>query len=302
MSNLRRLAAYAAILAACAAPPTQPPSPTEPVALTPAILVQAGEPGLETLTVIDLRSGASTSIEGPAGGIHLLAPGWASRYAVAQAGPSVALGSPAGDAAVAWEIIDLGTAAPGVVVGSAVSPDGSRLVAALAAADPRRPYDVVTVEIGSRRTSAVRVAAELDGIPTWVDDHRVAIPTIGPGHVRVLTIVDVDDGSQGTRPTELADLTRSADGARFATATAIYGPTIFELANPSAAVIAHTGVVDNHGSVALDRNGGRLAVVLEDEDGDAIAVGVYSEAIGWNEEARFAIPGGAKRAVVTWLR
>ena len=100
------------------------------------------------------------------GGIHLLAPGWAPRFAVAQAGASVALGSPAGDGEVAWEIIDLGAAAPGVVVGSAVSPDGSRLVAALAAADPRRPYDVVTVEIGSRRTSVVRVAPSSTASPS----------------------------------------------------------------------------------------------------------------------------------------
>jgi hypothetical protein len=302
VSNLRRLAAYAVILAACAASPTQPPSPTRPVELAPAILVQAGEPGLETLTVIDLPSGASTPIGVPVGGIHLLGPGWAPRFAVAQAGASVAIGSPGRDGEVAWEIIDLGTAAPGVVVGSAVSPDGGRLVAALSAADPRRPYDVVTVDIESRRTSDVRVSAELEGIPIWVDDHRVAIPTIGPGHVRALTIVNVDDGSQISQPTELADMTRSADGSRFATATAIYGPTIFELAEPSAALIAHTGVVDNHGSVALDRGGARLAVVLEDEDGDATAIAIYSEAAGWNEEARFAIPGGAKRAFVTWLR
>ncbi len=158
------------------------------------------------------------------------------------------------------------------------------------------------VEIRSRRTSVVRVAAELDGIPVWVDNRRVAIPTIGPGDVRVLTIVDFQDGSQDTHPTQLADMTRSADGTRFATATAIYGPAIFELADPSAALIAHTGVVDNHGSVALDRRGARLAVVLEDDDGAAIAIGIYSEASGWNEEARFAIPGGAKRAFVTWLR
>jgi hypothetical protein len=301
VSFLRRLVACAALVAACAAPPTPPPGPTTPPGPPRALLVQAGDAGRETLTVIDVPTAGLTPVALPPGGSRVLARGWAPVVSAAQAGSSVAVGRIAGGT-VAWEVVDLGAAAPGEVVGVAVSPDGSRLAAAFAATDPRRPYDVVTLDVASRERSIVRVDAELDGSPVWIDDRRVAVPTLGRGDVRTFTIIDVENGSQATQDTELADLTRSADGTRFATGAAIYGPRIFELADPAPALIATIGAVEGHGSAALDRTGTLLAVVLEDESGDATAIQLYAEAAGWNEEARFAIPGGAKRAFVTWLR
>ena len=48
-------------------------------------------------------------------------------------------------------------------------------------------------------------------------------------------------------------------------------------------------------------SGRELAIVVADLDGDAASIRILAAAEGWHEIARFGLPSGANRAVVSWL-
>jgi len=47
--------------------------------------------------------------------------------------------------------------------------------------------------------------------------------------------------------------------------------------------------------------GDELVVVLANEAGDAASIRILAGSGGWHEIARFGLPSGANRAVVSWL-
>jgi hypothetical protein len=46
---------------------------------------------------------------------------------------------------------------------------------------------------------------------------------------------------------------------------------------------------------------GGLLPIVADVDGDAGSIRILAAAGGWHEIARFGLPSGANRAVVSWL-
>jgi hypothetical protein len=48
-------------------------------------------------------------------------------------------------------------------------------------------------------------------------------------------------------------------------------------------------------------SGAELSIVVADQNGDAASIRILAAAGGWHEIARFGLPSGANRAVVSWL-
>ena len=295
MNVVRRIAACAALVAACAAPPSPSAAPPSavPDPVSGTFLALAGDRGAETLTAIEAATGETRPVDLPPGGARGLASGWAPVVAVVADRGSVVVGRPVGPA-VAWERLEV---AVGDAVGAAVSPDGRQLAVTIMAPERRRPFEFVLLDLAGRSTHRVEVDADLDGLPFWVDGSTVGVPTTDGDRREYLMIGTGADPVRRQR-TALADLSRSADGTRFADGWGVYDRSIFE-AVPGPP-IAETGI-EAYASAALDRSGRVLAVVLSDDDGEATAIVVHAQARGWNEVARFAVRGGAKRAFVTWM-
>lgn len=296
--TVRRIAACVALVAACAAPPNPMPpdsSPTASPTSSPqqaALVVQAGDVGAEVLVLLDPATGAVANLAPPPGGLGLLAPGWGPRVAVTGRAGSVALGAVSGPG-VTWQSIAL----RGEVRAAALSPGGGHVAAVVAAGEQRAPFEIVVVDLADGSAARVEVAAELDGAPVWLDDRAVAVPTIESGDERRLTTFNLETEATESRASQLVDLTRSAHGTRFASGHTIYEGSILDGAQPVAEVAPEVGF----GSIALDGSGTRLAVIVVDDNGDATAIAVHDEARGWQQTARFGIPGASKRAFVAWV-
>jgi hypothetical protein len=148
-------------------------------------------------------------------------------------------------------------------------------------------------------------AVPVVGPPAWIDGDRLVVVT-GEDRRRVATILDVTTGETSIGPAGVRLLAVSAD----TTTVAVWsgdGPIAVHdteawLAEdgPTTSIAAPNGVV-GPAAIALDRNGGRLAIVWADRDGLPASVTIHVSARGWARAATIPLRG-VRAAMVAWLR
>jgi hypothetical protein len=142
-----------------------------------------------------------------------------------------------------------------------------------------------------------------ESAPCWLPDGRVAVVVRDDRDQPTVRLLDPTSGRIGpasgpaVRSIAVAGgivATLGADGAARA------GPIT---SWPAGGLLPVVAGVD--GEVVLQAqpspSGKELAIVVADVDGDAGSIRVLAAAGGWHEIARFGLPSGANRAVVSWL-
>jgi hypothetical protein len=218
-------------------------------------------------------------------------------------------------------------AAPGPLSFGTLSPDGSR--AAFMAADYATTlgFEIVIVDLVSGATTRIQVPRPAEGAPpAWVDTlllvltrergDAAGVTTLDPADGRLVTGPGPADESGAPLPSgawtgRIAALSVSADGSTVAVAAADddrfeIGPAVPWLAGSAAQLAAVRLPAGPDGSrsfawLTLAPDGGRLAIVRTDADGDASAVTVHAARDGWQAQTQIEMPAGAVRAVVAWL-
>jgi len=216
-------------------------------------------------------------------------------------------------AGAAWRPLDLGGAAalpPGTIIfGAIASPDGTRLAAIARSPLAEAPSALVLVELDRGRRTIHPLPDESTGAPpAWVDDDRVAIVQRDRFGRTFLAIVVVASGEIVDRISLRALNLGTSGDARTAV---ILGDESRLLIGTTAAVLERRAAPDDgpaapasdraRGGLALDREGGRLAVVVEGDDG-SWRVAVYERVgDGWRTAIRLVTPPGAQGGAVAWL-
>lgn len=133
----------------------------------------------------------------------------------------------------------------------------------------------------------------------WIDEQRVGVPSPAG-----LEVVDTSTGDSAQGPTGIRLFTVSADASTVA--VEVPGGDEIEirtaaewLAGRGSAAARISGHGDP-GALALDRLGGRLAVVWENGGNPGVVV-VYSRDAGWREIGRTELPGRAAQGAISWL-
>jgi hypothetical protein len=149
----------------------------------------------------------------------------------------------------------------------------------------------------------VSLASVPESAPGWLPDGRVAVVVRDGRDQPTVRLADPTSGrislTSGAAVRSIAIAggiiaTIGVDGAARA------GPVTSWPAGGPLPVVA-----GGDGEVVLQAqpspSGRELAVVVADVDGDAGSIRILAAAAGWHEIARFGLPSGANRAVVSWL-
>jgi hypothetical protein len=149
----------------------------------------------------------------------------------------------------------------------------------------------------------VSLASAPESAPGWLPDGRVAVVVRDGRDQPTVRLVDPTSGrispTSGAAVRSIAIAggivaTIGVDGAARA------GPVTSWPAGGPLPVVA-----GGDGKVVLQAqpspSGRELAIVVADLDGDAASIRILAAAEGWHEIARFGLPSGANRAVVSWL-
>lgn len=146
-----------------------------------------------------------------------------------------------------------------------------------------------------------------EAAPAWLPDGRIVLVARDDRDQPQATIVDPATGAR-----TLAGTTRLRSVALGAGLVATIGVDGIVRAGPVIAWLDRQplpavglGGPNEADEAALQAqpspSGAELAIVAADEDGDATSVRILAAAGGWHEIARFGLPSGANRAVVSWL-
>jgi hypothetical protein len=318
----------AALVAGCGfAPPDQAssvPVPTTLPSASPAWPAASEEPALLLLTTVGdapvlgfVRPSAgitalpvpdpTTLAVTPMGDGSLLALLADGRAFVAPDGPEGLL------AGTGWRPLALrwsGALPDGAIVfAAAASPDGARLAAIARPPLAESPSALVIVEPGAGRAAAWALPAEsLGTAPAWLDDGRVGLLQRGPTGRTTLAVVTVRSGRVVDRiPFRALDVATSGDAGT----AVVLGDESRIFVGPTADILGLRRTPDEgptvrpgdvvRGGVALDRDGRRLAAVVEDGAG-AGQIATFARAGGaWRPAARIAAPPGSRGGWVSWL-
>jgi hypothetical protein len=217
-------------------------------------------------------------------------------------------------AGIPWEPVDLGNPAPlppeaVVFPGIAVSPAGT-LVAALARPpDVDGPAAVLLVEPAQGRLQVLPLAGGAVGAaPAWLDERRLAVLQRDRSDRTSLAILAVEGTIVDRLRLRALDVRTSGDGRT----AVILGDEDRLLVGPTAVLLGHrrapSGGPDAppgdrvRGGMSLDRDGRRLAVVVDEGDPGPGRVAVYERGPnGWRPAGRLAVPPGVSGSVVAWL-
>jgi hypothetical protein len=183
------------------------------------------------------------------------------------------------------------------------APGGSRFVALATDFGEEATLQLFVVDPLADTTLTIPVGGQpVPAPPTWLDDARVAVQTLGG-----IVVVGIDSGEATKGPATNGDqllIDAAADGSRVAIGRG--EPGRVEILSredwlagrgPAEATLEGDGSV---GAVALDRRGERLAVVWERADAETELV-VYRHDSGWREGARLPLPDDGQRGVPAWL-
>jgi hypothetical protein len=277
-------------------------SPATPA--TGSLVLLSGAVSATTLTTWDVR-GRPATLSLPAPTIAWVSASRRGRLLATLADGGLLLSS--GVPPAAGEDVDWTTAPPETsdippepLYFAAWAPNG--LGAAAIAADGSGSRTLVVFDPVGGETLQFGLEAGPRALPpVWLDIDRVAVPSGD-----VVTIVDTSAGELVAGPGGVAQLAASADGSRVAVARADGSAievrlTPEWLAGEGSAELAIQFGDAGLGSLALDRRAERLAVTWE-RDGAPGQVAIYRRAgSSWTEAARFDLPDGEARGVVSWL-
>ena len=323
------LALVAAFVAGCArvvpSSPAPPPVATDRTAPSatgstagPALLLlaAAGDGAAASLVLIRL-SGDSVTLPLPAPSVAAVAPGVAGGLvAVLRDGRAfVAPGGVGGlEAGSGWLPVALsgpGRMPSGALVWSATSSPNGRQVAAIARpADAESPGALVVIQADHGRREILPLADESEGVPpAWVDAAHVVIVQRDHLDRLFLALVEVATGQFTDRLALRAlDIAASADAGTLAIVTdgrIAVGPTapVLELRRiPGTGPVLPRGDMVR-GGIALDEDGGVLAVAVEAGDPGSSRIAVYvRDGATWRAGARITPPVSASGGWLTWLR
>ncbi len=209
-----------------------------------------------------------------------------------------------------WRIVEPATDGEplGSLLFAAASPDGSR-VASLALGSAGR-FGLALTDAATGQSVTVPLDAEpVLASPAWLDPERVGIVVVDAASVGAVTIADATSGNLTGGPGNVRALAVSADGVVVAWASTVdgrlYGSNAGSwLAGEEVAALPIEGPGGAlPGSFALDSDGGRIAIVWEDDSGEIVEIAVHQRtAEGWSAVEQIAAPGDDPRAVVSWLR
>ena len=305
-------------------PTTTGSSPGVPGLTTPA----GGSAGPELLLLADAEGTRTLSLLRPSSnGIGLPLPDPSTVAVVPMAdGSLVALladgrafvarrGAPGLRAGDGWRSLTLagdGELPPGALVffGASLSPDGTTLAAIARPPDTEAPGALVLVEPGRGRREVLPLDGQSAGTPpAWVDDERVAILQRDRLERTYLALVVAASGEIVDRISLRALDVRTSGDARTAV---VLGDEGRLLIGSTAAVLDRRAAPDGgpstpstdrtRGGLALDHDGRRLAVAVDEGDDGLGLIAVY-ERVGdtWQTGVRLAAPAGSHGGFIAWL-
>ncbi len=311
----------AALLAGCGAVPTGSSPSTSPETTGSAV------PGPERLVAIVGTVGAMFPVTpGSDGRLDRVAgtglppdAAWLSGDGSRLVATTLAGQALIGDSASQFQAApgDLGSGHPARMFGSL----GPRRVA-FVEGDPGSggPGHLVLATLDGAAVQSFALPTPAEGPPAWLPDGRIVV-VVRDREDRPLTLlVDPATGRVATLATDVlrfvatgGDLvaTIDADGAtRVGPVDGwLHGAplTRLRMTLPSALPLTlplglPSAPDDGAALMASPSPGGReLAVVVADAAGDAASIRILAAAGGWHEIARFELPSGANRAIVSWL-
>ena len=199
----------------------------------------------------------------------------------------------------------------GALIWSATSsPDGEQVAAIARPRDAESPSALVVIQVDLGRREILPLADESEGVPpAWVDGTHVAIVQRDHLDRLLLALVEVATGRVTNRLALRAmDVAASADAGTLALVTdgrIAVGPAAAVLSlgrAPEAGPVLPPGDVIR-GGIALDGDGGSLAVAVEAGDPGPSRIAVYvRDGDAWRAGARITPPVSASGGWLTWLR
>lgn len=327
----RRLAVAALVLAAalgggCGLPsssePAAAPSPTASPPASPvgpagsALLLLAVADDIRVLSLV-LPSAEVVALPLPDPSTMAVTP-MLDGALVALLGDGRAFVAPGGAAGLlagtGWRPLGLrwAGALPGgsIVFGATASPGGTRLAAIARPPDAEGPSALLVIDPAEGR-GVIRPLADdsLGAPPAWLDDSRIALVQRGRDGRTRLSIVAVATGRVVDQtPFRALDFRTSGD----ARTAVVLGDESRLLVGPTAEVLERRRAPDGgpvtsasdvvRGGIALDREGRRLAAVVDDAMAGASWIAVFERAAGtWQATARIPAPRGSGGGTVAWI-
>jgi hypothetical protein len=216
-------------------------------------------------------------------------------------------------AGTGWRRLDLrwsgALPADAIIFAASASPDGKRLAAIARPPFAESPSALVIVAPAAGRAAAWALPDESTGAaPAWVDGDHVALIQRGRAGHAFLAVLGAASGKVFDRITFRAlDVGTSGDAGT----TVVRGDESRLFVGQTADVLErgrlpHEGPVIRpgdvvRGGVALDRDGRRLAAVIEDTAG-ASRIAIFERTgDAWRPTARIAPPPGSSGGRVSWL-
>ena len=314
----------AGIVAGCGSPsPSQPPAASSPTVVPTAAPGETAEPTLLLLATVDdvpalalVRSSVgSTALPLPdPSTMAVTALGDGSLVALLADGRAfLAAHGPAGLlAGGGWRAIDLhwsGALPDGAIIFAATaSPDGTRLAAIARPPFAESPSALVVVEPAAGRAEAVELPNEsLGASPAWLDRDQVAIVQRGHDARTLIAVVDLaTEGVIDRIPFRALALGTSGDGQT----VIVLGDESRLLVGPTTDMLERRRAPDDgpdlapgdvvRGGVVLNRDGHRLAAVIEDAAGISRIATFVRAGDAWEPGVRFAAPPGWSGGRITW--
>ena len=196
-----------------------------------------------------------------------------------------------------------------IIFAATASPDGTRLAAIARPPFAESPSALVIVEPATGRAEAVALPDESLGTPpAWLESDQVAIVQRGRDARTLVAVIDLaTEGVIDQIPFRALALGTSGDGNTAVIlgdgSRLVVGPTDEVLARRRAPGggpdLAPGDVV--RGGVALDRDGRRLAAMVEDTAGISRIATFVRAGEGWEPDVRFAALPGSGGGRLAWL-
>ncbi len=196
-----------------------------------------------------------------------------------------------------------------IIFAATASPDGTRLAAIARPPFAESPSALVVVEPAAGRAEAVALPNEsLGAPPAWLDSDQVAIVQRGRDARTLVAVVDLaTEGVIDRIPFRALALGTSGDGHT----AVVLGDGSRLLVGPTTDVLERRRAPDGgpdlapgdvvRGGVALDRDGRRLAAVVEDTAGISRIATFVRAGEAWEPDVRFAAPPGSFGGRLAWL-
>ena len=197
-----------------------------------------------------------------------------------------------------------------IIFAATASPDGTRLAAIARPPFAESPSALVVVEPAAGRAEAVALPNEsLGAPPAWLGRDQVAIVQRGRDARTLVAIIDLaTEGVIDRIPFRALALGTSGDGhtavvlgRRESAARGPHGRCAGTTSGTGRrAATSQPGDVVR-GGVALDRDGRRLAAVVEDAAGISRIATFVRAGDAWEPGVRFAAPPGSFGGRIAWL-